>query len=271
MPTMLQVQDIKAFIFDVDDTLLSNYPDDGNLSLHERSRLETAHIVGRRHGSKGLMAFTAQQAEQAFLDAKVHALPSVIWQMLIMAGEVTTDEVEPDHPLLREMMELKKKLHLAVLREHGREVPGAGDFVRAIVAHGFGNKIAIASTAVRPEIDIFLEIHALDKYFPDEKIISYERFSRPKPHPEPYQMALERLGLGVNEAALVVAVEDDPRGIMSAKAAGLFTCAVTTRYSREALSCLEIAPDFIFESYAELADALELRHSIKVKTITPKL
>jgi len=66
-------------------------------------------------------------------------------------------------------------------------------------------------------------------------------------------MAFAKLGLSESDRGQVCAFEDDPRGIMAAKAAGLFTCAITTRYSREHLAALEVAPDLIADSYLEFA------------------
>jgi beta-phosphoglucomutase-like phosphatase (HAD superfamily) len=54
----------------------------------------------------------------------------------------------------------------------------------------------------------------------------------------------------------VLAVEDDPRGIMSAKAAGLFTAAITTRHSHASLETLAVAPDVTVDSYATLLSKL---------------
>lgn len=46
-----------------------------------------------------------------------------------------------------------------------------------------------------------------------------------KPHPEPYLMALEKSGLNPHQ---VIVVENAPLGVMSGKAAGLFTIALNT-------------------------------------------
>lgn len=51
-----------------------------------------------------------------------------------------------------------------------------------------------------------------------EVIITDDDITRPKPHPEPYLKALERLGL---EPGQCLAVEDSRRGLASAHAAGI--------------------------------------------------
>jgi len=50
-------------------------------------------------------------------------------------------------------------------------------------------------------------------------------YNKPKPDPEPYLECLKRLGL---DAKSVIAIEDSPTGIKSAKKAGLFTIAIST-------------------------------------------
>lgn len=248
---MLRYAEMQGAIFDVDDTLLNNYVLNPTFGLHEQSRLDAAHLIGEKYGSRGLMDFTMEQSTQAFLDAKVHTLHAAVWQMLLMAGEVATEDPELDHPLLVEIVEHKEIMHEKLLREHGLEVPGALAFVGGLAMRGLGDKLAIASTACRRDIDIFFETRGFGQYFPDSRIISRERFSHAKPNPEAYNLAFATLSLPESARPYVPAFEDDPRGIMSAKAAGLFTCAITTRFSREELENLEVAPDLIADSYAE--------------------
>lgn len=253
---MLRFPDLLAAIFDVDDTLLDNYPDGSPFGLHDHSRLAAAHEVGKRHGSKGLMSFTQTQSRAAFRDAQAHTLQAAVWQMLLMAGEVEGDEIDPDNPLLHEMMELKDELHEDILRQYGRIIPGSTQFVRTLAVHGLKQKLAIASTAYRRDIDIYFEISGLRDLFPDDRIISRELFSHPKPHPEAFDLAFKALDLPEAARPKVAVFEDDPRGIASAKAAGLFVCALTTRFSKSELESLPVTPDLIAASYRELAKKL---------------
>lgn len=249
---------IRAAIFDVDDTLLSNHPPGSAVGMHERSRLAAAHAVGKRRGSARLQSFTPQQATDAFINAQAHTLQATVWQMLLMAGEVTSETIDPGHPLLNEIMQLKDDLHEAILRADGQEIPGASAFVQKLVDHGLGTNVAIASTSFRRDIDIFLEMTQLNRFFSDDRIISRERFTHAKPHPEAFNLAFAATGLPEKARKHVVAFEDDPRGITSAKAAGLFTCAITTCYDRQALASLETPPDLIADSYAEFEQLLGL-------------
>jgi HAD superfamily hydrolase (TIGR01509 family) len=255
---MLSISGLRGVIFDVDDTLLSNHPAGSQMGLHEESRLAAAHAVGKRHNIAALKNMTGVQASEAFFQAKEHTLQATVWQMLYMAGLVVADEPEPGHPLLNELMELKDVLHEDILRQKGREVPGARAFVEKLATHGLDGKLAIASSAYRRDIDLALEITGLEKFFPDNKIISRERFTHAKPHPEAFNLAFAALGMPESDRQRIVVFEDDPRGIMSAKAANIFTCAITTRFNRKDLKNLEIAPDLIADSYAEFENLLGL-------------
>lgn len=245
--------EVKGAIFDVDDTLLDNKPGAPGQGLHERSRLAAVHAVGETHGIPALINVTAQQNQTAFLEAPVHTVDAAVWNLLVMTGIADSEVINPDNPLLKEIVTLKNELHKDILREFGTEVPGATDFVKKLARGRLRDKLAIASTAVRPDVDMFLGMTGLDSYFPDKRIKTKESIVHPKPHPEVFNLAFASLGLPDEDRHNVCAFEDDPRGIMSARAAGLFVCAITTRYDRKTLSRLEIPPHLIADSYEEFA------------------
>lgn len=63
---------------------------------------------------------------------------------------------------------------------------------------------------------------ALRRRFGETMVIGYE-CARPKPHPDPYEEGLSRLGL---TADVCVAFEDSVNGVKSAVDAGLYTVGV---------------------------------------------
>lgn len=249
---MPKLSDFRAAIFDVDDTLLDNRPGGRKVGLHEESRLAAIHAVGDKHKIPSLQNFTAEENYNSFYSAPVHSLEGAVWTGLQMAGLVNGDVIEYNNPLLKEICALKNELHETILRTEGAEVPGAAHFVRWLAAQGFEGNFAIASTAVRRDIMIALEVIGIRDFFPDSRIVSKDMFTHAKPHPEAFQLAFKSLGLpaGVSPTQ-VLAFEDDPRGVLSAKAAGLYTCAITTRYIKKDLAELEVPPDLIATSYAE--------------------
>lgn len=250
--------EVKGAIFDVDDTLLDNKPGVPGHGLHERSRLAAAHTVGQEYGILALQELTAQQNLDAFLNAPVHTLEAAVWSILVMTGVADSEVVNPDNPVFKAIVTLKNELHKDILRKFGTEVPGAVNFVKALGQGSLRNKLAIASTAVREDVDIFLSMTGLNIFFPEERIKTKESITHPKPHPEVFNLAFASLGLDEKDKRGVCAFEDDPRGIMAAKAAGLYVCAITTRFDRNSLSELEVAPDLIADSYEEFAGYFSL-------------
>jgi len=254
----MKISDVHGVIFDVDDTLLHNFSPEFPHGLHEYTRLRVAHEVGKRYSIPELQSFTIEQCVQSFQNSPVHSVHGAIWQMLIMAGQVK-GSIDYAHPLLQEMVALKEELHEDTLRTQGREVPGATRFVEALaVKHGMADRMAVASTANRRDILLFFDMYNFHRFFPPERIVSREQFTHAKPHPEPFELAFKTLGLPSKKG--VIAFEDDPRGVQSAKGAGLFTCAITTRITRAEFEAMAEPPDLIADNYAEFARLLGIDH-----------
>lgn len=76
-------------------------------------------------------------------------------------------------------------------------------------------------------------------------VISAEQVSRGKPDPEPYQRALQALGLTATEA---VAFEDSPAGVQSAVAAKLRVAGILTGHTPREL--LEAGAELVTPSFA---------------------
>jgi beta-phosphoglucomutase-like phosphatase (HAD superfamily) len=245
-------------IFDVDETLLDTNVNDPVNGLHELARLQATHEAGRRHNIPELIALTPAQNLQAFLTAPVHTLESAVWNSLVMMGVESTRTIDPQNPLLLEIVARKDELFEEVLRTKGKPVPGAVHFIKALGTYGLTNKMAIASTARRQDIDTFIEMIDAGTYFPPERIISKSDVTHPKPNPEAFDKAFQLLGLPDKQRGHVLAFEDNPRGVMSAKAAGLFTCAITTVNSREVLMNQAVVPDLVAASFAEFETLLGL-------------
>lgn len=249
---------VKGAIFDVDDTLLDNKPGVVGLGLHERSRLASARQVGRRHGIIALENMSIEDNLEAFMSASVHTLEAAVWNMLFRAGLVATEIIDHNDALLLEIVELKNRLYEDILRDEGAEVVGATDFVTKLAASGLSNNLAIASSAIRRDVDVFLAMTGLTVNFPDCRIKTKESITNPKPNPEVFNLAFDSLQLPEADRFAVCAFEDDPRGIMSARAAGLYVCAITTRYGRNELMSLEVPPHMVADSYAEFTELFGL-------------
>lgn len=251
--------EVKGVIFDMDDTLLDTINGVPGQGLHERSRLAAVHRVGKKYGLPVLEKLTIKQNLDAFLNAPVHTQEATVWNVLTMARVADSEVVDPDNPVFKDIIALKNELYKVIFLKYGREVPGAVAFVEALAQGSLRDKLAIASTAVRRDVDMFLSKVGLESFFPEERIKTKESITHPKPNPEVFNLAFDSLGLAEEDKKNVCAFEDDPRGIMSAMAAGLYVCAITTRFGRKTLSALEIAPDLIADSYREFAGYFGLK------------
>lgn len=101
-------------------------------------------------------------------------------------------------------------------------------------------------------------VHGLvNKFFPGafQVIITGDDVQKSKPDPEPYLMAVEKLGL-IKEECIVI--ENAPLGIRSAKNAGLRCIAVIAYLGRESLE----EADVIVESHRELGRAIRCEAGI---------
>lgn len=254
---MVKLSTVQGVIFDVDETLLDTGIDNLAYSLHESARLQALHEAGKRHQFPGLLAITPEQNLAYFMDAPVHSLEGAVWQALFVTGLVTTRTMEPKHPLLQEVVKRKNELYINMLPKKGKPVPGAIEFVNWLADQGLGNHFAIASTAVRREIELTLEMFGLTHYFPAKRIIAKDNVVHVKPHPEAFDKAFKSLGLPDSARSKVLAFEDNPRGVLSAKGAGLYVCCIATIYSKKDLLGLDVPPDLVADSFAEFRTLLQ--------------
>jgi beta-phosphoglucomutase-like phosphatase (HAD superfamily) len=257
--------EVKGAIFDVDDTLLDNKPGIPGQGLHERSRLIAVHEVGKKYHIAVLENMSIEDNLEAFMTAPTHTLEAAVWNMFVKAGIADSDVMNKENQLLVEIVALKERLHESVLINEGEEVPGAVDFVRKLAATGIEDKLAIASTATRRDVDIFLAKTGLTKLFPNERIKTKETITHPKPNPEVFNLAFDSLDLLEADRFSVCAFEDDPRGIMAARAAGLYVCTITTRFSKKELMALEFPPHLAADTYTEFSDLFNLNSDTKSK------
>ena len=93
--------------------------------------------------------------------------------------------------------------------------------------------VAIVSGPTRSEVDDALRRAGLGRTF--RVIVAAGDVKRPKPSPDGYRLALQRLGLSTIAGGACVAVEDSPGGVRAARAAGLAAIGVSTSFPASAL------------------------------------
>lgn len=127
-------------------------------------------------------------------------------------------------------------------------IDGARAALEALARRGVTQ--AIVTSGSRPRIERELVAHGLRF----DEVVCGTDTTRKKPHPDPLQLALSRLGIEPFEAAYV---GDSPEDVMMAKAASVYAVAVPGAYpNREALA--SAGADVIAEDLARAVDALVL-------------
>jgi len=140
------------------------------------------------------------------------------------------------------------------LNSGGVIFPGAADFIRTCAE---AVPIAIASGALRHEIDEILGAAGLSELF--TAIVAAGDTPESKPSPAPYQLAFERLRTGTGvpiQATRTVAIEDSRWGLASARGAGLRCVGVTTSYQPHELPGAELTVSGLAELTLEMLNAL---------------
>ncbi|MFO0971379.1 MAG: HAD family hydrolase [Candidatus Saccharimonadales bacterium] len=77
-------------------------------------------------------------------------------------------------------------------------------------------RLAIVTSRIRVGVDDIFSAKEIEHLF--DVVVSFEDYKNPKPHPEPLELAIERLGVKADEA---VYVGDSASDIEAAKAAGM--------------------------------------------------
>lgn len=137
--------------------------------------------------------------------------------------------------LVNEMLEL-------MYQELGRQVdsrPGAVELVERLRGDV---PVALASNSPRRLVDLALRTAGLTDAF--AVIVTSDDVEHPKPAPDLYLLACERLGVPPHDA---IALEDSASGVTAAKAAGL-TCIAVPQYAETDVS----AADRVIDSLEEL-------------------
>lgn len=106
-------------------------------------------------------------------------------------------------------------------RHAGATVLNAGLVVLLRDFAARGGKVALVTTASRPNVDTILHSHGLSGLF--DLIVSGNDVQRHKPDPEAYALAAARLGVTAGECLVF---EDSEIGIRAARAFGAPVCPV---------------------------------------------
>lgn len=146
--------------------------------------------------------------------------------------------------LLNELAEAKAKKYQELIAGDLQPVPGVVDLIANLSKK---YKLALASGAIRPEIEMTLGLFGLEKYF--SVVVSGEEVEVGKPNPEQYLLTARKLGEGPNSCLVV---EDSQSGVQAAKAAGMACLAITTSFSQSEL----MLADKVIDDFSEVDEKI---------------
>ena len=131
------------------------------------------------------------------------------------------------------------------LRTQAIEINGVTEALAELSQHA---RMAIVTTAKRADFELIHEKRRIRQFM--DFVLVREDYQHAKPHPEPYLTGLKRFGAAKEEALVV---EDSPRGLKSAVAAGIDCAIVRSDFTH--------SPDFSQASY-RIESLIELRDII---------
>jgi HAD superfamily hydrolase (TIGR01509 family) len=193
----------------------------------------------------GTLAETEEVHRQAFNEAFVKTGLDWCWgrtvykELLQVAGGKERirafDSMRPGPPLLSddevaELHRIKTDRYVELIALGGCPLrPGVAGLLAT--AHGRGQRLAIATTTSRANIDALLSI-AVGREWPDmfEAIVAGDEVNSKKPAPDVYLEVLRRLDL---PAAECLAFEDSCNGLQSAAQAGIAVIVTRSIYFRD--------------------------------------
>ncbi len=150
---------------------------------------------------------------------------------------------------LEDLMRERSRIFLEeVERGSIAPMPGAVEAIRRL--HAEGLRLAIASSGIRDYIEIIVARLGVEECF--REIVTGDEVRHPKPDPEAYLLAAERLGIA---PARCIAFDDSSVGVRAASAAGMF--CVGMRNPRARIQQDLSAADLVVHGFGELdLDAL---------------
>ena len=141
--------------------------------------------------------------------------------------EIVRDFLKLDRPQaeIAQIVRAKEERYRAILRERGLPMlPGVEHWLKALRADGWQH--AIVTSAPRLNVDATMTATHLDQLV--DTIVCAEDVINGKPHPEPFLLAADRLGVA---PAHCIVVEDASLGLEAGRRAGMKTIGVLTTHA----------------------------------------
>jgi len=208
-----------ALIFDMDGVLVDSNP------FHVQKWIEFLHERG--------IPYNAEDLPKQILGSRNDTALRRFFGRDLPKGEIEK---------LSEDLEARFR---AAFRPHAQPLLGLKTLMDECRAEGI--PLAVASSAMTKNVDFVVDTLKLRSYF--ASIVTGDDVSRPKPDPEIYIQAAERLTLA---PAKCVAFEDSFVGIESAKRASMKCVAIASTFPAEELRS-QTQADLVVKNFEELS------------------
>jgi len=141
------------------------------------------------------------------------------------------EDILPDLSLAEgeKLSKAKETLFRQLAASKVQPLPGLTELLQWTKTNGLAR--SLVTNAPRENVNFMLDILKLAETF--APIILGEEAPAPKPHPDPYQIALEKLSLSPEEA---IVFEDSLTGIHSSTAAGITTIGIASTHDPHSLA-----------------------------------
>ena len=212
--TLVQSEKMKALSYAnaVQEILGLDAPDERAIEAY-REIVGASRDVATKHIIDALGLEDALRARMADFDA------TEPWQVLVAMRVANYKRMTEDPQVIRD----NQWVHVV-------------DLLR--VARATACSTALATMSYRDEALRVLQ--ALDVLGELDVVLTRDDVTNPKPDPEIYLMALERLGIPANEALVM---EDSPAGVQAGLAAGANVIAMATPFTEPGLAKAQLLPE----------------------------
>lgn len=234
--TVVYFSMIKAIVFDLDNTLV------------DFSRLKKLAIRG---GVKGMLEAGLEANEQEVFDRIFEIYEDKGWEYQTVFDEVIKEfNGQMDHKFLAAAITGYKRSREASL------VPYPGVYSTLIALIKKGIKLAVVSDA--PGREAWLRLYQLNFHHLFDVVITHSDTGEFKPSPQPFRLALEKLGLDAGDCIMV---GDWPeRDMIGAKNIGMKT--VFARYG-DIFNTVDHGGDFEIDKISDIIKIIELLETAK--------
>ncbi len=241
----LSLTEISAYAFDFDGTLADTVP------THTEARKAAFEQMAEETGNRGFVTISPEIQKEAHRHG---SNPTAIIGWALEASGIVPNVADP---LVKRTVDTKREMYEKLCKDGLEQMPGAVELARFLLQRSPG-RVAITTTAYRDaEVVPFLNRYNLRNEITDEKLITYEDVGDDhlKPDPRAYQITIARFGL-TDSPEKLVAFEDTPGGVASAKAAGATAIALLTTHSEADFAGVHIGSqaDLIVPNFQSLID-----------------